>query len=74
MPKNTQPTHYEIDICYLDQFGEDFKNMKTTFEIVGFPNGNFEVKFEISEKTTKWMIEKYGADGKSLENHTFFMC
>lgn len=58
----TEAGHYEIDIAYIEIFANDFCEIKTPFEVLSFPNGCFEVKFEVNEKTTKWMNENYNTN------------
>ena len=50
---------YVIDIIDEKLFIDDFKKMNEKFEVIGYPNGNVEVKFDINKNTTKWMLENY---------------
>tara|TARA_R100001079_G_C4375987_1_gene121024 strand:- start:247 stop:483 length:237 start_codon:yes stop_codon:yes gene_type:complete len=53
------PTKYRIDIIDEKLFIDDFKKMNEKFEIIGYPNGNIEVTFDVNKNTTKWMLENY---------------
>ena len=53
------PTKYRIDIIDEKLFIDDFRNMNEKFEIIGYPNGNIEVTFDVNKNTTKWMLENY---------------
>ena len=50
---------YIIDIVETELFVEQFERMRETFEVLGYPNGNHEVSFEVNERTTQWMLENY---------------
>ena len=52
-------TKYRIDIIDEKLFMEDFKIMNEKFEVVGYPNGNIEVTFDVNENTTIWMLNNY---------------
>lgn len=50
---------YVIDIIDEKLFIDDFRKMNEKFEVIGYPNGNIEVTFNVNKKTTQWMLENY---------------
>jgi hypothetical protein len=64
---------YEIDISHIEMFANDMMKINVIWKVEYYVNGGWCIRMPVNDKTTNWMINTYGADGTSLENHDFFI-
>ena len=64
---------YRVDISDIEVFANDMMKLKMKWRVIYYVNGGWYCGFPVNEDTTKYMVDIYGANGKSLEHSDFFI-